>query len=505
MIRDLQEAAKENIMDKGIAEAGDNYQKWLDKAHKYGKKLEKLSFELSGVFPEIEEHKYTKTEELGVDYGEAVRESLADAVSNNPQEDRNENPLGIDIINANLHLNDLKKQQNSAVYSLLLSEIYSERGDKEYAIKILDRCFSTLKKLNDKRTLESVLRYGKTTIQISRKFLELREKEKSEEFLKTFYPNYENLNNLGRAIIFSKLGRKKETKKYLEKAIKDIEKEKTSKYVDNSHNERGLKDILNDQALEPEDADLINKTKNYIDFTEEDRRFSVCWFSYYEKLKSNGLDDSEFLREMLNVAEKQGAYDTAYVISKLFGDERSCERFIGLDKKLNPIKKVLCEMDINESRKHRDHLRLYDITSTNLFTKNKGFMKILLENSYFRKKFKSELDLSKKSEFNIEGWFLLGDKKGIEDWLNIEEEECLDSIMHFNKQFQKGYTLSNPSLRNNEYNNKLGGYSRMTGKYSVLASTMLFGYKLLQNLENKNLNLEYLKDISSGCFFSYLV
>jgi len=505
MTKELQEAVKENVKDTRIAEAGDNHQKWLDKAYEYGKKLEKLSFELSEVFPEIEKHKYTTTEELGVDYGEACRESLANAVSDNPQEDRNENPLGIDIINANLHLNNLKGQQNSAVYGLLLSEIYSERGDKKYAIKILDRCFSTLKKLNDKRTLERVLTYGKTTIQISRKFLELGEKEKSEEFLKTFYPNYENLNNLGRALIFSKLGKKKETKKYLEKATKDIEKEKTSKYIDNSHNEKGLKDILNNQALEPEDVDLINKTKNYMDFTEEDRRFSMFWFSYYEKLKSNGRDDLEFLREMFNVAEKQGAYDTAYVISKLFGDERSCERFIGLDKKLNPVKKALCETDIRGSSKHQDHLRLYEITRTNLFIKNKEFMKILLGNSYFREKFKSELDLSEKSEFNIEGWFLLGNKNGIEDWLNIKEERCLDSIVHFNKQFQKGCTLSNPSPRNNKYNNKLGGYSRMIGEHSVLASTMLSGYKLLQNLENKNINLEYLNDISSGCFFSYLV
>ena len=107
MINELQAAAKENTGNIRIAEAGDNHQKWLDKAHKYGKKLEKLSFEISKVFPEIEEHKYTETEELRVNYGEAVKESLADAVSDNPQKDRNENPLKIDIINANIHLNDL--------------------------------------------------------------------------------------------------------------------------------------------------------------------------------------------------------------------------------------------------------------------------------------------------------------------------------------------------------------------------------------------------------------
>lgn len=507
MTKKLQEAVKENVKDTRIAEAGDNHQKWLDKAHKYGKKLEKLSFEISKVFPEIEEHKYTEAEELGVDYGEAVEECLANAVSDNPKENRNETPSGIDIINANLHLNDLKEQQNSTVYPLLLSEIYLERGDKKYAIKILDRCFSTLKRLNDKKTLESVLEYRNKTIQISRKFLELGEKEKSEEFLRTFYPNYEDLDDLVRANIFSKLGRKKGIKKYLEKVIEDVEKEKISKHTGDYHNERSLKHNLNDLALELGDIDLINKTRNYIDFTEEDRHFSLRWFSYYERLKRNGLDDSEFLREMLNVAEKQGPYDTAYVISKLFDDERSCERFIGLDKKLNPVKKALCETDISsDSFKHRNYLRLYDITSTNLFTKNKEFMKILLENSYFREKFKSELDLSKKkSEFNIEGWFLLGDKKGIEDWLSIEEEGCLDSIEHFNKQFQKGYLSSNPRLRDNKYENKLQGYSCMTGEHSVLASTMLFGYKLLQNLENKNINLEYLNDISSSCFFSYLV
>lgn len=506
MINELQEAVKGNAKDTRIAEAGDNYQKWLDKAHKYGKKLEKLSFEISKVFPEIEEHKYTEAKELGVDYGEAVKESLANAVSDNPKENRNGNPLGIDIINTNIHLNDLKKQQNSAVYPLLLSEIYSERGDKEYAIKILDRCFSTLKRLNDKKTLERVLEYEGETIQISRKFLELGEKEKSEEFLRTFYPNYEDLNSLGRANIFSKLGRKKETKKYLEKVIEDVEKEKISKYTGNHRGGRSLKHNLNNLALELGDIDLINKTKNYIDFTKEDRRSFVNWFSHYEKLKRNGLDDSEFLREMLNVAEKQGAYDTAYVISKLFDDERSCERFIGLDRKLNPVKKVLRETDISsDSFKHRNHLRLYEITRTNLFTKNKEFMKILLENSYFREKFKSELDLSKKSEFNIEGWFLFGDKKGIEDWLSIEEEECLDSIENYNEHFQKGYIFSNPRLRGNKYGNKLRAYSCMTGEHSVLASTMLSGYKLLQNLENKNLNLEYLRDISSGCFFSYLV
>ena len=184
-----------------------------------------------------------------------------------------------------------------------------------------------------------------------------------------------------------------------------------------------------------------------------------------EYLRRNNRDTTPLLRDIVRFAEARKAYNTAYVASVLLGDELNQKRFLKLESEVGSD----CEGPSSES------ISLYDYEHGSIFIHNIEWMKILLQNDFYRTKFKSLLDKSKKNIFNAESYFILGERDGLNECLKGAEQDFLDQLEYSSRMTDKAKSQGELDFVLDNFEEIIDGAYR-------LAKDLYDGYKMLQQL-----------------------